>query len=292
MLAAVPAGASAQLPQTIALPNGFQPEGIASGDGSELFVGSIPTGAIWAGDARTGQGEVRVQPRTGRSAIGIEVDERDRIFAAGGETGDAFVYDAESGRSLRAYRLAPARADTFVNDLAITDDGAYFTDSRIQRLYFVPFGRRGRLGRQRDVERIRLRGDITYGPGNNANGIVATPNGRVLIIVQSNTGKIFRVNARTGNTVEIDFAGATFPNGDGLLLRGRRLHVVQNRLNKIAVIDLARDLETGTLRGEITDADFDVPTTLTRSAGALWAVNARFGTQPGPNTTYNVVRVG
>jgi hypothetical protein len=45
-------------------------------------------------------------------------------------------------------------------------------------------------------------GDSAYPAGNNANGIAATPDGRGLIIVQSNTGKLFRTTFG-GRTTEV-----------------------------------------------------------------------------------------
>ena len=42
----------------------------------------------------------------------------------------------------------------------------------------------------------------------------------------------------------------------------------------------------------LTDSDLDVPTTIARKGGFLWAVNARFTTPPTPDTEYDVVRVG
>ena len=80
-------------------------------------------------------------------------------------------------------------------------------------------------------------------------------------------------------------------NGDGLLLDGRTLYVVQNQLNRIAVVRLDRDLDEGEVTGHLTDSDFDVPTTIAEKGGFLWAVNARFSTPPTPDTTYDVVRV-
>ena len=65
-IAAVVAASAAlakSFPATIALPTGFQPEGIAEGDGPTFFVGSIPTGAVFRGDLRTGEGEVLVPGR-------------------------------------------------------------------------------------------------------------------------------------------------------------------------------------------------------------------------------------
>ena len=60
-------GAFAKATSAIALPNAFpQPEGIAVGTGSTFYVGSILTGAIYAGDLRTGRGDHRRHPRPDR----------------------------------------------------------------------------------------------------------------------------------------------------------------------------------------------------------------------------------
>ncbi|HEU5102600.1 MAG TPA: hypothetical protein VFU22_26430, partial [Roseiflexaceae bacterium] len=58
-----------------------------------------------------------------------------------------------------------------------------------------------------------------------------------------------------------------------------------------AVVDLASDLSSGTIVQRITQANFDVPTTLARFGNAIYAVNARFTTPQIPSTTYNIVRV-
>lgn len=49
--------------------------------------------------------------------------------------------------------------------------------------------------------------------------------------------------------------------------------------------------ESGRIVRELRDDDFDVPTTIARFGSALYAVNARFGTTPTPQTEYDVVRV-
>ena len=47
------AGAQTAFPTRIDLPDGFQPEGIATA-GEQFYVGSIPTGAVYRGSLRTG----------------------------------------------------------------------------------------------------------------------------------------------------------------------------------------------------------------------------------------------
>ena len=293
-VALVPATAgAATFPDTIRLPDGWQPEGIAAGRGTSLYVGSIPTGAVWKGDARTGQGDVLVPGRPGeRSAIGIKVDRRNRLFVAGGATGKAFVYDARTGADLASYQLATPGAATFVNDVVVTDTAAWFTDSSAAQLYKLPLGRHGRLPAQDAVRTLPLTGDFQLGASPNLNGIVAARGGRTLLSVQTSTGLLFRINPRTGVTREVDLGGATLENGDGMLLAGRVLFVVQNRSNQIAVVVLSKSLDRGRVVSAISDDDFDVPTTIAFQAGHLYAVNARFGTTDPQPARYDIVRVG
>jgi sugar lactone lactonase YvrE len=296
VVALLPATAgAASFPGTIPLPDGWQPEGIAAGRGTSLYVGSIPTGAVWKGDARTGQGDVLVPGQPGvRSAIGIKVDRRNRLFVAGGATGKAFVYDAATGAHLASYQLAAPGAATFVNDVVVTGRTAWFTDSSAAQLYALPLGRHDRLPSQGQVRTLPLTGDFELGTtGPNLNGIVAARGGRTLLSVQTSTGKLFRINPRTGEATEVDLGGDNMlANGDGMLLAGRVLFVVQNRLNRIAVVVLSRSLDSGRVVTTITDPDFDVPTTIAFQAGHLYAVNARFGTTDPQPAHYEVVRVG
>ena len=91
-------------------------------------------------------------------------------------------------------------------------------------------------------------------------------------------------------TDEITLGGATVMNGDGILLSGRILYVVQNQSNRIARVALNGRLTAGRVTGFITDPDFDIPTTVDDSGRRLYAVNARFGTA-GTNNRYDVVQV-
>src|SRR5262245_58135493 len=72
-------------PESIPLPVGFQPAGIASGAGTTFFVGSILTGAIYRGNFTTGEGQVFIEGLAGRAAIGLKYDARSHLlFVAGG----------------------------------------------------------------------------------------------------------------------------------------------------------------------------------------------------------------
>jgi sugar lactone lactonase YvrE len=281
-------GAGTAFPVRIAVPNGFQPEGIASA-GEQFYVGSIPTGAVYRGSLRSGKGAILVPGRDGRSAIGLKVD-RGRIFVAGGETGKAFVYDARTGQDVAAIQLASG-TPTFVNDVVVTKRVAWFTDSFRPVLYRLPLAANGRPGAAAAAKEVPLGGDIVFQSGFNVNGIAATANGKTLLIVQSVTGKLFTVVPKTGFTKEIALGGASAPNGDGILLAGKTLYVVQNGDNKVAKFLLQPNLRSGRLIRRIAHPSLDVPTTVAKHGSRLYVVNARFGTSATPSTPYWVTRL-
>ena len=290
---AVSAAAAAPFPDVIPLPNGWRPEGIEAGRAHTLYVGSIPTGAVRQINARTGEQFTLVQPMTGRSAIGLEYDRKyERLFVAGGSTGQAYVYDAETGAPIAAYTLT-STAPTFINDVVFTDDAVYFTESRRPWLYRLPLGPRGELPAASEVETIPLSGDYVHGAGNNLNGIVATKHGETLIAIQSNAGALLRIDPETGVADRIEIAGGdATTNGDGLLLEGHTLYIVQNRLNRVAVVELSKDYRSGTVTGFLTHPEFDVPTTIDRSGSRLYLPNARFGTPNADAAEYDVIKLG
>nr|BFE79982.1 hypothetical protein GCM10020093_025830 [Planobispora longispora] len=250
------------------------------------YFGSRATGDIYRADLRTGEGRI-VSEGPGTPSLGMKTDRRGRLFVAGGTGGDARVVDVRTGEVIKSYALATGT--TFVNDVVLTRDAAWFTDSRSPVLYRLPLGRRGALPDQ--AVTLPLTGDIVYGTGTNANGIVETPDSRSLLIVQSNTGTLFRVDPATGAATRVDLGGETLANGDGLLLLGRTLYVVQNRLNTVAVIKISRDGSSGRVVERLTDPDFDVPTTVAVFGDRLYLPNARFTTTPTPTTPYDVVSI-
>ncbi len=279
----------AVLPTTIALPDGFPPEGIATGPGPFAYLGNRVDGAIYRANLLTGTGSI-ISPATGTPSLGMKTDPRGRLFVAGGSAGDARVVDTRTGAVIASYQLATG-SDTFVNDVVLTPHAAYLTDSLSPVLYELPLGRDGAPPQPGQVRRIPLSGAIEYQEGFNANGITRTPDGRGLLIVQSNTGLLFRVDPRTGVTSRVDLGGETLVNGDGMLLLGCTLFVVQNQFNQVAEVRIDAAGTTGTVLRRLTDPRFDVPTTVAAFAGRLYLPNARFTVEPTPTTPYAVVAV-
>lgn len=286
---AIPATARQAFPEVIPLPDGFAPEGVAIGGNHTFYTGSLADGAIVSGDLRTGEIDLLVPGEPGRLAVGMDVDRRSgHLFVAGGLNGVGRVYDTRTG----ALEAEIPMGAGFVNDVIVTRDGAYFTNSFAPEIYRVPLGPAGRLGTA-TVETITLSGDWVQVPGPfvfNANGIVATPDGDTLIVVNSALGSLYAVDPMTGEASTIDLGGDGVPSGDGLVLLGQALYVVQNQLNQIAVVSLDADLELGEIVDVIVSPDFDIPTTADVFGGSLYAVNAKFGTDP-IGTPYEVVKV-
>jgi streptogramin lyase len=288
LLAAIAPASATSFPEHLPLPDGFQPEGIVIGEGTTFYVGSIPTGDLWRGDLETGDGE-RLEVPDGRVAVGLGIDDRNRVFVAGGPTGHAYVYDGDTGESLADYMLT--EGSTFINDVEVTADAAWFTDSFNPFVYKVPIAADGTLGAQEDVVALEITGDFEQVEGFNMNGIEATPDGDTLIVVQSATGKLFTIDPGSGVADEIELSGGDAASGDGLLLRGRLLFVVQNFLNQVAVVRLGRGLGTGEVFRHLHDSDMDIPTTIDALGSKLYVVNARFGVEDPENASYTVEQI-
>src|SRR6266511_3204110 len=252
---ASPAGQSGNFPARIDLPNGSFPEGIESGPGTSFFVGSLLDGTIWKGDLRTGSVAVLAAGAPGRASAGIAYEAgRDRVWVAGVGppllgNADVRVYDASSGALLATYQPPGVG---LLNDVAVTREAVYVTDSSFPQLVVIPLARDGALPPPSAATTLPVGGDFLQTPGDNPapginmNGIVAEDG--VLLVAQSSTGKLFRVEPVTG---------------------------------------VANDL----VLGDLTDPSFDIPSTATVAAGRLWAVNLRFTTPVTPTTPYWITQL-
>jgi hypothetical protein len=282
---AAPARDRSAPPDQIGLPVGWLPEGITT-DGKSLFSGSRANGAILkigiaSGSRRTFAGA------QGRIAVGIDHDaRRDVLWVAGGAGKEVRAQDADTGRVLRTYRF-PSAGNRFVNDVTVTRTAVYATDSLSRELLVIPLSTRTRsLPAAWRADVLPLKGDLRLAEGNNLNGIVSR--GTTVIAVQSNTGRLFTIDTRSGRTTKVVTGGTTFVNGDGLELGPRgTLYLVQNRDNKIRVLRLGEGARRAKVVDTIGRSDFataiDVPSTVALVKDSLFAVNARFG-NPSPTT--------
>jgi sugar lactone lactonase YvrE len=202
----------------------------------------------------------------------------DLLFVAGGRTGQGYIYDTRSGATVATYQFAapppppPAPPTTIINDVALTNDGAWFTESRQALLYFVPVSQAGVPAPTfRTLAVSGPAAAINVGTGN-LNGIQATPNGKTLIVAHSANAQLHTVDPSTGASATI--AGVSLPNVDGIVLEAGRLWAVQNHSNRVSQIQLAPDLASGVVEEVITDDLFQIPTTAARVGSRLAVVNS------------------
>jgi len=292
-------------PDLIPLPADFGPEGIAVGNGHTFYVGSLATatlGQILVGDLRTGELSQLV-PRTGRLAAGIKFDSRSNLlFVAGGTSGRGTIYDAASGAEVAFYQFQPPGIPG-INDVIVTRDAAYFTDTTRPFLYRVALGPQGQPGLAQLIPlpaNFGIPGGCTVGAPNTGNGIAATANGKYLILVHQSEGQLYRMDTATFTLVPIDVSGGDSVGGgdvcsaDGMLLDGKTLYVVQNVLNRIAVVELSPDYLSGFITRYITEPFASnpatkVPTTIAEFGNSLYAVTAGFA-PPAPDFVVRLLK--
>ena len=268
----------------IVLPGAKGAEGIAAGEGSTFFAGDLATGDIFRGDIRKGTARKFIDVPAGRVAVGMKADnENDLLFVAGGPAGRAYVYDTDHRKTVKTIQLTTKAS--FINDVALTDRGAWFTNSRQAELYFVPVDKDGSLGK---VRTLKLKGPAAdAGDAFNLNGIASARNHRTLVVAHSGNQALYTVNPRTGDSARI--AGVTLPNVDGIVVKGDTVWAVQNFLNQISRLHVDFPDLSGTVREVIRDRNFNIPTTAALFGEKLAAVNAKFGvTNP---KTFEVVVV-
>jgi len=286
------------------------PEGFAIGKGHTAYNGSVD-GSIYKMDLRSGEGEVLVEANDPYGPpfcfkLGMRVDPRTNyLFVAGCFGGNAFVFDADSGEELMSYQLAP-ELSTIINDLTITKDAVYFTDFFFPNIYRLPLSRNGSIPANEDAGiEIPLTGDFVGSDFATANGIVSTPDGKTLIVGHSGLSKIYRVDPITGYAAEIivdpPLRGTAPYTGfiDGLVLHGRTLYIltpgdfpddpefpypddVEPVLDDmIQVVELDKEMLTGTLVGKITDpGNLDGIASGALFGKSLYVNNARYVENP------------
>jgi Cu-Zn family superoxide dismutase len=277
------------------------PEGVAA-RGDTFYVGSTTDGTVYRGDVDEPVATPFLLPgEDGRtSAVGMKVDGR-TLFVAGGATGRVFAYDTRTGDLTGSWTVAdpsdPANP-TFLNDLVVTRRGdVYVTDSRRPVLYRIDARDRRTDGVAALPVFLSFDGTpVVYGPGFNVGGIAASPDGRTLVLAQSNARALFRVDLRQRVVTAIDLGGEPV-GGDGLVLVGRDTLVAierQGDVGYVVTIDLDRGLGSGTLVSRTTDPSFVDPTTAARVGRSLLVVNSQFGARNAgvpPTPPFTVSRV-
>ena len=279
-------------PREISMPAGSGPESIVIAEGPYAYVSSLKTGVIFLVDLERGSHEV-FAPSLGPTSVGLGLDAQRRLFVCGGIDGSLSVLDTATRTVLERYQLGGEQS--FVNELIITPDSIWVTDSFAPVLYRLPLGEHGALPREEAVERLPLTGDLVYQMGDsfaecfNSNGIAPTPDRSGILIVQTNTGRLYRVEPATGHTTLVDLGGDDVAWGDGLVLENNTLYVVQNLANAVSVIELDAAGTAGKVVDRWSDNRFDTPTAMARFGDRFYLSNARFTTPDAETADFRII---
>jgi len=279
-------------PKIVPVLDGSYHEGFTIGNGTTAYSGS-PDGSIYKVNLRNGKGDILVPPVPGFDpfpdcyTLGMRYDPRSNyLFVAGCFHGTALVYNADTGVELKKYQITP-EFESVINDIAITQDAVYFTDFANPAIYRLPLTKNGNIPDAEDaataipLSEEFVAGDNVYGAF--ANGIVATPDGKTLIVGNSGTSQIFRVDPATGQADEI-VVSPPLSEGfiDGIVMRDGILYILTpydpTPVDTIQVVLLGDDMLTGTLLGTITDDDIDGVASGALHGDSLYVNNARYYT--------------
>jgi len=130
-------------------------------------------------------------------------------------------FDLKTGKRLKSVdldKVAPAGGEHFCNDIAIDDAGnAYVTDSFSPIIYRVAPAFKAT---------VFATSDVFKGKGFGLNGIVHHKDG-YLLVVKSDDGTLLKIDEKDGKAITT-VATEKVPNGDGLVLSGDALAVIQN----------------------------------------------------------------
>lgn len=242
---------AAAAPERYALPPEIRhPEGVAyDSKARAIYTVGSGDGTIARIDARTGAVTTIAVPGLSAqagsappAALGIELDSRGRLWIAGGRTGKIFVVDPRSGRLLQTIST-PDAASGFINDLAIVSGRAFFTDTRRPTLWSVTAG--AEIGAIAEPWLDFTATPLRYIDGANLNGIVATPDGKKLIVGHMGEGLLYAIDLASRAVAPIELGGETLEGADGLVLDGRTLYVVRQPAAEIATVRLSPDLARG-----------------------------------------------
>lgn len=267
------------------------PEGVAfdSRTGA-FFVGALGDGTIYRGTLNNPTVTEFIPGASGKQAVGLKVA-RGKLYVAGGFTGALLVYDIATRQLVASFDTG---AGGFLNDLVVTKKGDVFiTDSFRDTLWHVTAAQvKAGSG---TPEGIAVGPEIQYQPGFNLNGIVALKGGKELVVVQSNTGDLFRIDLDDDapNSREIQqIAVEPLLGGDGLLLDRGQLIVVQGGPPTLTFVKLNGEAESGEVVERRTDPTLRTPSTVARARNFYLVVNADFATGTTPFTVTGLPRNG
>jgi Cu-Zn family superoxide dismutase len=221
-------------------------------------------------------------PASGIKVVG------DGLLVARGYGGNVSLHDRTSGALVARWSHWIGKPDpgiTNVNDIAIAPNGdAYITDSERPMLYRIPAAELQHPSAE--LRELPVFIDWTGTPfphitGVNGNGIVATPDGKYVLVVHFDTGGLFRVRLSDKQITKVDLGGYSLTGGDGMVLTDDNvLYVVRIFDSLVAKLQLNPKYDRARLLSETGDPTFHGPTTAAIAGNRLLVVNSQFTGPP------------
>ena len=256
---------------SLALPDGFEyPEGIAVDPATgTLFVTSIAGGAV-ASSSPDGSFDVLIPANAdGKIMAGGVAATSDRLWLAGGYGAALYEYTLD-GVFVGSHASGPGG---FLNDVVVTDDGVFVTDSVLPTLWRLPLASEPDAPLEAFID-LTDEG-VTYGEGFNWNGIRELSDGS-LIAAQTSTGQLFRVDVAARTVSEIQTDSAPLLGADGLVVDDLDVYVVRNSSGRVDTVRLCPDLSCGAVRAGSESLSMQFPTTAVIVDGQLLVVGSQF----------------
>ena len=268
--------------------NELYPEGIAySHKLKSFYVSSLHYGKIgkvdWKGNYTT-----FIEDKEIISAIGILADEkRNLLYVAISDPGVSVktaaamkiaklgVFDLTTGKKKFITNLDSFGSikNLFANDIAVDKSGTiYVTNSATPVIHKVS---------QDGLGSVFVSSDLWNKEGFILNGIVCNQEKNYLIVAQSNTGELYKVDIKTKKITKV----ITEPilGADGMVLHKNELIVISNSSKKIIKLTSTDNWATAKNEGEVI-SEMTFPTTGTRVNGKYYILNAKLNEIFTPNT--------
>jgi sugar lactone lactonase YvrE len=266
------------------------PEGVAFDPSSgAFFVGSTGDGTIYRGTLDNPTVTEFIPGAQGKEAVGMKVA-NGKLYVACGFSGAVRVYNIVSRQLVASFETG---GGGMLNDLVVTRTGDVFvTDSFRPTLWRITAAQVAAGGGT--PAGIPVEPEIQYVVDPfpfNLNGIVALKGGQQLVVGQSNTGKLFRIDLdnRALNGRKIHEIAVEPLFSDGLLLDKGQLIVVTFD-PALTFVKLDDNAEQGKVIERRTDPTLREPSTVARARNFYLVVNADFTTSATPFTVTGLAR--
>ena len=262
------------------------PEGIAWHPAQKVFfVSSVHTGTVGKVSPQ-GVYTPFIQDDKLIASVGLALDaKRNLLWVAVADLGASTrssattayklaavaAYDATTGERRAYHDLSGlVQGGHMANDLAVDAAGnVYITDSFSPVVYRVD---------TKGQASVFAQSDLFKGEGFNLNGIVAHPDG-YLLVNKYNSGEVFRISTGNGADIQRVNLPEAVKGADGMLLRDKtHLVVVQNAGNDQVVELVSKDgWKTATLQPARKTA-YSFPTTAAQVGADVYVLNSRLDT--------------